>query len=130
MNYIFIKLFKSEKLNDKQVEKLRKITEDYIQLISKMVPHHSVVLEELRKAAGEKVLGKRKYNSICKEKLEYLSIRQEFPKALASYAPLIEDEFLMRVPKIDRFDTKALRQKTKKMEKDAMRELKKDSQTL
>jgi hypothetical protein len=36
----------------------------------------------------------------------------------------------MRVPKMDRFDTKQLRQKTKKMEKDAMRELKKDSQTL
>jgi hypothetical protein len=49
---------------------------------------------------------------------------------LASYGPLIEDEFLMRVPKMDRFDTKQLRQKTKKMEKDAMRELKKDSQTL
>jgi len=36
----------------------------------------------------------------------------------------------MRVPKKDKYDTKALRQKTKKMEKDAIRELKKDSVTL
>ena len=95
-----------------------------------MVPNHSVVLSEVRKAAGEKVLGKRKFDQISKEKLEHMSIRQEFPKPLASYAPLIEDEFLMRVPKKDKFDTKALRQKTKKMEKDAIRELKKDSVTL
>lgn len=74
-----------------------------------MVPNYSVVLCEVRKAAGEKILGKRKFESICNEKLEHMSIRQEFPKALASYSPLIEDEFLMRVPKKDKFDTKALR---------------------
>ena len=109
MNYIFIKLFKSEKLNEKQTDKLKKITDEYIQVITKMVPNHSVVLEELRKAAGQKILGKRKFDSMCKEKLEYMSIRQEFPKPLASYDPLIEDEFLMRVPKKDKIDTKALR---------------------
>ena len=31
--YILIKLFKSQKLSDKQTDKLKKITEDYISLI-------------------------------------------------------------------------------------------------
>jgi hypothetical protein len=38
-----------------------------------------------------------------------MAIRQEFPKPLASYDPLIEDEFLMRVPKKDKYDPKALK---------------------
>jgi hypothetical protein len=36
----------------------------------------------------------------------------------------------MRVAKKDKFDPKALKQKTRKMEKDAIRELKKDSYSL
>jgi hypothetical protein len=83
---------------------------------------------ELEKALAEvkpEILGKRTF-----EKLEYLSIRQEIPKALASYDPLIEDEFLMRVATKNRFDEKSLKQKAKKTEKDAMRELKKDSMSI
>jgi hypothetical protein len=58
--------------------------------------------------------------------LQYLSIRQEKPKALASYPPRIEDEFLMRVKK-DHSSDKEMRKQLKKNEKDASRELKKDS---
>ena len=52
-------------------------------------------------------------------------MRQERPKALASYPPLIEDEFLMRVKK--NRDEKSMKKKAKKNEKDAIRELKKDT---
>jgi hypothetical protein len=60
-------------------------------------------------------------------KLEYMSIRKEIPKALASYDPLIEDEFIMRVPRKDKYDEKEMKKKVKKTEKEAMRELKKDT---
>ena len=42
-------------------------------------------------------------------KLEYMSIRKEIPKALASYDPLIEDEFIMRVPRKDKYDEKEMK---------------------
>lgn len=66
------------------------------------------------------VLGKRSF-----AQLEHLAIRQEQPKPLASYDPLVEDEFLMRVATKNRFDEKTLKQKARKTEKEAMRELKK-----
>jgi hypothetical protein len=81
-----------------------------------------VITCELEKAMGNSILGKRSFNQ-----LEHLAIRMEQPKPLASYDPLIEDEFLMRVATKNRFDEKTLKQKAKKTEKEAMRELKKDS---
>jgi hypothetical protein len=110
-------------MKDKHQAKLRKIADNYLSLIQKKVAHHQVVSCELEKALG--VLGKRSFS-----KLEYLSIRQEIPKPMPSYDPLIEDEFLMRVATKNRFDEKTLKQKARKTEKDAMRELKKDSFTL
>ena len=55
-------------------------------------------------------------------------MRQEKPKPLASYHPLIEDEFLMRVKKP--LDDKTMKRKAKKAEKDAVRELRKDAQAI
>ena len=40
-----------------------------------MVPNYTLVLDELRKTAGEKILGKRRFEQISKEKLEFMSIR-------------------------------------------------------
>jgi hypothetical protein len=59
-NYIFIKLLESKKLSEKQQEKLKNIKDEYVTLIVKMVPNPEVVLQELRKANGEEMLGKRK----------------------------------------------------------------------
>ena len=69
------------------------------------------------------ILGKRLRPKA--QKLEHLSMRQEKPKPLASYHPLIEDEFLMRVKKP--LDDKTMKRKAKKAEKDAVRELRKDT---
>ena len=49
---------------------------------------------------------------------------------MATYDPLIEDEFLMRVATKNRHDEKSLKAKTKKAEKDAIRELRKDNLSL
>lgn len=129
MNHILIKCLNFAKSNTiKDKKKLIKLAESYITLARKKIPHYQVVTFELEKALKElepSLLGKR-----AAHPLEYLSIRQEIPKPLASYDPLIEDEFLMRVPTKNRFDEKTLKQKVRKTEKDAMRELKKDSLTI
>jgi hypothetical protein len=122
MNHVLIKSLKfKSNLKEKHQDKLQKVAESYLTLLQKKVVHHQVITCELEKAMGS-VLGKRSF-----DQLEHLSIRMEQPKPLASYDPLIEDEFLMRVATKNRFDEKTLKQKAKKTEKDAMRELKKDS---
>ena len=70
-----IKLYKSKKLNDKQLSKLKKIIEGYFTLINKLVPNSKIVLGEVKKAAGEEVLGKRLHSEVVGDKLEYMSIR-------------------------------------------------------
>jgi len=58
-------------------------------------------------------------------------MRQEIPKAIATYHPLIEDEFLPS--KVNDWkrevknSEKTIKRKTKALQKDAMRELKKDT---
>jgi len=54
------------------------------------------------------------------------------PKPLPSYAPLIEEEFMLTVDwkTKNRGDEKLMKRKAKKIEKDAIRELKKDTQTI
>lgn len=68
------------------------------------------------------------------KRLYHLAIREEKPKPLASYYPAIEDEFMpskvTQWRKEQKNDPKVLRRKTKKMEKDAIREIKKDNITL
>ena len=58
-------------------------------------------------------------------------MRQEIPIALATYHPLIEDEFLPSKASTWRREQKntekVVKRKTKVMEKEAMRELKKDT---
>ena len=75
-------------------------------------------------------MGKRKQT--YQHPLQYLSIRWEFPKPLASYGPAIEDEFLLNVDWKEklRSDEKLQKRKAKKVEKDAIRELKKDTETI
>lgn len=87
------------------------------------------LVEEVRKTARVKLIGKRKTKEFAVP-LEYLSMREETPKPLPSYLPAIEDEFLMRVARKDKVDEKEMRKKTRKYEKDAIRELKKDTETL
>lgn len=62
--------------------------------------------------------------------LEYLQLQNKKPKALATFAPLIEEEFLifkdlkrMKKP----VDEKVLKRKMKKTENHALRELRKDT---
>ena len=71
-----------------------------------------------------------------KQRLEYLQLGIQKPKALLSFEPLIDDEFLFteRELKLRNRDTeetpKELKRKIKAQEKSAAREIKKDTQTL
>ena len=117
---------------NKQAQKILKL---YFEVLdTNLVSNVKVVQHEVMKAAevcfqdstsGSKLLGKRRKSALSTQKLEYLSMRQEKPKPLASYPPLIEDEFLMRVKK--NRDEKSMKRKAKKAEKDAVRELRKDT---
>jgi hypothetical protein len=61
-------------------------------------------------------------------------MRQEIPKPLATYHPLIEDEFLpsknTEWKREVKNSEKTIKRKTKALQKEAMRELKKDTQML
>ena len=63
--------------------------------------------------------------------LTYLSLRHETPKPLATYYPQIEDEFLPSKASAWRREQKStdkgMKRKAKQMEKEAARELKKDT---
>ena len=62
--------------------------------------------------------------------LTFLHLRDKKPKPLASFDPLIEDDFLILDDWRDKkkpIDEKEVKRKMKKIEKDAVRELKKDT---
>uniref|UniRef100_A0A7S3CHV4 Uncharacterized protein n=1 Tax=Strombidium rassoulzadegani TaxID=1082188 RepID=A0A7S3CHV4_9SPIT len=116
---------------------------DFEQTFKNVLPHDQVGLLRVRDSLsflqkvcekeglkkGRKLLGKRSHEG-SQLPLQYLSLRQENPKPLPSYPPLIELEFLVRLPRKDKYDEKELKKKTRKYEKDAMRELKKDTQVI
>ena len=66
--------------------------------------------------------------------MAYLSMRTEIPHALASYHPLIEDEFVMSKVSAWRKEMKnsdkVIKRKEKKYEKEQMREIKKDTEAI
>ena len=64
-----------------------------------------------------------------------MALRKEFPKSIPQYDPLIDEEFLLRTKRrlSDRpvaEQEKIMKRKTKEAEKEAMRELKKDTMVL
>ena len=65
-------------------------------------------------------------------RLEYLQLNKQKPKSIPTFAPLIEDDFLIAGHWKERQlnDQKVLKRKIKKTEKDAQRELKKDTQVI
>ena len=64
--------------------------------------------------------------------LTHLSMRQEKPNAIATYFPKIEDEFLPSKAsewrREEKNSEKGIKRKSKKLEKEAVRELKKDNE--
>ena len=79
-------------------------------------------------------LGKRIFKQYTPHPMAYLSMRTEIPHALATYHPLIEDEFVMRKASAWRKEMKGtdkvIKRKEKKYEKEQIRELKKDTQAI
>jgi hypothetical protein len=62
--------------------------------------------------------------------LTFLHLRDKKPKPLSTFDPLIEDDFLILDDWRDKkkpIDEKEVKRKMKKVEKDAVRELKKDT---
>eukprot|EP00356_Strombidium_inclinatum_P014748 CAMPEP_0170497834 /NCGR_PEP_ID=MMETSP0208-20121228/25973_1 /TAXON_ID=197538 /ORGANISM="Strombidium inclinatum, Strain S3" /LENGTH=256 /DNA_ID=CAMNT_0010774781 /DNA_START=438 /DNA_END=1205 /DNA_ORIENTATION=- len=112
-----------------------KQTLKYIAHLRASTKHSQVLVNELeallikaqkKSEATKKLLGKRKQMDDV-QPLQHLSLIAAKPKPLPSYPPLVEDEFLFRINKKDNMDSKELKKKTKKAEKDAVRELKKDN---
>ena len=63
--------------------------------------------------------------------MSYLSMRQEIPNPLMTYHPAVEDEFIMSKVsnwrKEKKNSVKEFKKKTAKVQKEAVRELKKDT---
>jgi len=71
--------------------------------------------------------------SVKRPRLEYLQLSLQKPKPLPTFEPLIEDDFSLndqerKLKKREKMnDPKEIKRKTKAAEKDAVRELKKDT---
>ena len=125
INYILIRLLKNPEFKSRAEKYSRK----YLKICTKKkVPNMQVVFQEVIKLQSESFEikgGKRLY---------HLSMREEIPKPMASYLPAVEDEYyaskVTQWRKDQKNDPKVIKRKTKKMEKDAVREIKKDNLTL
>jgi hypothetical protein len=138
LNYVFIKMINFFNGEDSEVQEyssdLKSLLKKHIKFIEKKVAHSSVILSPLREAI--KNCSDSKINGLHSKKvknvqLTYLSMRQEIPKPLATYHPNIEDEFLPAKSSTWRREQKntekAIKKSTNKVQKEAVKELKKDT---
>lgn len=94
------------------------------------------VLVHFRKDTEEPgtLLGKRIYQNYNPIPFSHLSMRTEIPNALATYHPKIEDEFVIAKVsawrKEQKGTEKVIKRKSKKLEKETVRELRKDTQAI
>lgn len=85
-------------------------------------------MNELSKTLSEWSSGKKVKLAEKREPLTYLELSKQKPKELPSFAPLIEEDFMPdRDWKRKTLDEKETKRKLKKVEKDALRELRKDT---
>lgn len=112
-------------------------------LIGKKVVNKQILTNDLDKILAHfrtdkedvgTLLGKRIYTNYNPIPFSHLSMRTEIPNAIATYHPKIEDEFVIAKVsawrKEQKGTDKVIKRKTKKLEKEAVRELRKDTQAI
>ena len=101
--------------------------------LEKSLANNKKVLKKRRKIVEDSIVTLTTRQNI--ETLTHLRLQAKKPKELASFNPQIDEDFMAaamdeKVYKDKKEDPKEIKRKTKKAEKDAIRELKKDSQQL
>jgi len=107
-----------------------KLLAKWVKIVNKKVSHSQVLLLEINKLSKQtQMISESSFNQTIP--LTHLSMRTEIPKPLATYHPLIEDEFVPSKAstwrKEQKNSDKSVKRKVKALEKDNMKELKKDT---
>ena len=103
----------------------KELSNEIHEFLNEHILHPSIVCSEIEKAQSASSNFKR-------PRLEYLQLNRQKPKAIPTFAPEIDADFLISGHWKERRknDESLVKKRLKKAEKDAVRELKKDTATI